>query len=74
MRMESFLRYMGNSLLIIGHFTLLWGNIETALMIKIAGGLAILPFAYRWKLWDVMVLELTFGSMDVTKLTQLLLS
>lgn len=72
MKATSFLRYIGNTLLVIGHFTLLWGSTEPALMIKIIGGSLILPFAIGLGLWDVVVLELVFGSMDVTKLIQVL--
>ena len=74
MKSTSFLRYTGNTLLVIGHFFLLWGTIETALVIKIVGGMLILPFAVKFKLWDVLALELLFGSMDVSKLYQVLVS
>ena len=74
MKATSFLRYIGNTLLVIGHFTLLWGSTEPALIIKIIGGALILPFAVGLGLWDVVVLELVFGSMDVTKLIQVLTS
>lgn len=72
MRTTSFLRYVGNTLLIIGHFVLLWGDTQTALTVKLIGGLCVLPFAIYLRLWDVVVLELTFGSMDITKLLQLI--
>jgi len=73
MRTTSFLRYLGNTLLVLGHFTLLWGDTQTALTIKIIGGLSLLPFAISWKLWDVVALELIFGGMDVTKFIQLVI-
>ena len=62
---------MGNALLVIGHFTLLWGDTQTALSIKIIGGLSLLPFAISWKLWDVVALETIFGGMDITKFAQI---
>lgn len=74
MKSTSFLRYIGNTLLVIGHFTLLWGSTEPALIIKIIGGAAILPFAVQLALWDVVALELVFGSMDITKLYQVIVS
>ena len=61
MKSTSFLRYIGNTLLVIGHFTLLWGSTEPALMIKIVGGSLILPFAIGLGLWDVVLLELVYG-------------
>ena len=74
MKTTDFLRYIGNTLLVLGHFVLLWGDTETALLIKIIGGFCILPFAFSLRLWDVVALELVFGTMDVTKLYQLLVS
>jgi len=74
MNKTSFLRYTGNTLLVIGHFVLLWGPIESALVVKIIGGLLIFPFAISYKLWDVVALEFLFGSMDVSKLYQVLFS
>lgn len=74
MKNTSLLRYTGNALLVLGHFILLWGNLETALIIKIIGGLLVLPFAIKFRLWDVVALEMLFGGMDVTRLTQALIS
>ena len=61
-------------MLIMGHFVLLWGDTQTALTVKLIGGLCVLPFAFSLRLWDVIILELTFGGMDFTKLMQLLFS
>ena len=74
MNNTSFFRYTGNALLVLGHFILLWGSLETALIIKIIGGLLVLPFAVKFRLWDVVALEMLFGSMDVTRLVQALVS
>ena len=71
-RLTSALRYAGNALLVIGHFTLLWGDTEPALVVKIIGALCILPFAFVFKLWDVVALECLLGGLDATKLVQLL--
>ena len=71
-RITSALRYAGNALLVIGHFTLLWGDTESALTVKIIGALFVLPFAFTFKLWDVVALEFLFGGLDATKLCQLL--
>ena len=71
-RITSALRYAGNALLVIGHFTLLWGDAEPALTVKILGALCVLPFAFAFKLWDVVALEFLFGGLDSTKLIQLL--
>ena len=73
-RVTSTLRYIGNALLVLGHFALLWGEPTTALTIKLVGGASILPFAFVWRLWDVIALEMLFIVLDSTKLTQLLFS
>ena len=70
MNNTAFLRYTGNTLLVIGHFALLWGDLQVALVIKIIGGLLIFPFAIKFRLWDVVALEMLFGGMDVTRLVQ----
>jgi len=74
MKTTSILRYIGNTLLVIGHFVLLWGDTQTALTIKLLGGLSVLPFAFYLRLWDVVALELLFGGMDVTRFFQLVFS
>ena len=73
-RLTSTLRYIGNALLVLGHFVLLWGDTATALTFKLSGGVAILPFAFAWRLWDVIALEMLFISLDTTKLVQVLFS
>ena len=70
----GFLRYVGNTLAIIGYFTLLWGDTQTALMLKLTSSSLVIPFALKFKLWDVLLLLLVFGSLDVTKLLQLTFS
>jgi len=50
----------------------LWGDTEPALIVKIIGALCVLPFAFVFKLWDVVALEFLFGGLDATKLIQLL--
>ena len=73
-RVTSTLRYIGNALLVLGHFVLLWGDTATALTFKLSGGFTILPFAFAWRLWDVIALEALFICLDCTKLYQLLVS
>ena len=70
----GFLRYVGNTLAIIGYFTLLWGDTQTALLLKLTSSSLVVPFVLKFKLWDVLLLLLVFGSLDVTKLLQLTFS
>ena len=65
---------MGNTLAIVGYFTLLWGDTQTGLMIKLVSSSLVVPFALRLRLWDVLALLLIFGSLDATKLFQITFS
>ena len=73
MSKTSLLRYIGNFLLIIGYFVLLWGDFKYGLLIKCVGGFLTIPFAIKLKLWDVLLLCVFYGIIEVTKLTQLFL-
>jgi len=72
MKPASVLRYIGSSLLVTGYIFLLWGDMKTALIIRIFGGASLLPFAISLRLWDVILLESFFITMDVTKFIQII--
>lgn len=65
-------RYIGNILLIIGYFVLLHVDMKIGLIIKCIGGLMSIPFAFKYKLWDVLVLCGFFSVIELSKLFQLL--
>jgi len=69
---ESLYRYLGNIFLIIGYFLLLWVNPILGLAIKCIGGALSLPFAIKYKFWDVVVICAFFFVLDVSKLVQLI--
>jgi len=73
MSKTSLLRYIGNFLLVIGYFVLLWGDFKYGLLIKCVGGFLTIPFAIKLKLWDVLLLCVFYGIIEFTKLTQLFL-
>jgi hypothetical protein len=73
MSKTNLLRYIGNFLLIIGYFVLLWGDFKYGLLIKCIGGLLTLPFAIKLKLWDVLILCVFYGVIEFAKLSQLFL-
>jgi hypothetical protein len=66
------LRWIGSILLLVGYMILLWGDINTALILRICGGLSLLPFGLKLKLWDLIGLQAFFISMDVSKLIQII--
>ena len=73
MEKSDLLRWIGNSLLIIGYQIMLWGDFKNGLMIKFIGGLLGIPFAIKLKLWDVLFLIAFFGITEISKLAQLFL-
>jgi len=72
MNKTGILRYLGNVMLIIGYQTMLWGDFKTGLALKSIGGLLSIPFAIKFKLWDVLFICTFFGISEITKLVQLL--
>lgn len=72
MERESLYRYIGNIFLITGYFTLLWVNPIVGLIIKCIGGALSVPFAVKYKLWDVVVICGFFFALDIAKLIQLI--
>ena len=73
MSRSDLLRWIGNTLLMIGYQVILWGEFKYGLMIKFIGGLLTLPFAIKLKLWDVLFLCAFFGVSELSKLIQLFL-
>ena len=73
MAKSDLLRWIGNSLLIIGYQIMLWGDFKNGLLLKCIGGLLTVPFAIKLKLWDVLFLCAFFGISEISKLSQLFL-
>ena len=73
MEKSDLLRWIGNSLLMLGYQVMLWGNFKFGLAIKFVGGLLGIPFAIKLKLWDVLFLCAFFGISEISKLSQLFL-
>lgn len=72
MERESILRLIGNTILVIGYFVMLWFDLTLGLVIKCIGGLLTIPFAIKLKLWDVLILCGFFSILDLTKILYLL--
>jgi hypothetical protein len=73
MEKSDLLRWIGNSLLMLGYQVMLWGDFKFGLAIKFVGGLLGIPFAIKLKLWDVLFLIAFFGITEISKLSQLFL-
>jgi hypothetical protein len=68
---SNLLRWIGNTLLIIGYQVMLWGDFKNGLLLKCIGGILTVPFAIKLKLWDVLFLCAFFGVSEISKLIQL---
>lgn len=71
MEKESILRLIGNATLVLGYFIMLWFDLSLGLIIKCIGGMLTVPFAFKLKLWDVLVLCGFFFILDLTKILHL---
>jgi hypothetical protein len=65
------MRYIGNILLLLGYFVLLWGDPKTGLLVKCIGNVFVIPFAIKYKFWDILVLCAFYGAIEIPKFIQL---
>jgi len=68
------LRYLGNTLTLIGYAILL--NIDPLIggIIKLVGFALVMPSCYKLKLYDVMFMLGLFGILDLVNVIRLLIS
>lgn len=67
----TLLRYIGNLLLIVGYFTLLYTNFKIGLTVKFFGGLLGIPSLLKLKMWDALIIVGFFTAIEGTRLIQL---
>jgi hypothetical protein len=72
MRNVGLFRYIGNIFLIFGYFLLLWNDPIIGLIIKCLGNFLIIPFAIRYKFWDILVLCAFYAAIEIPKLFNLI--
>jgi hypothetical protein len=72
MKNVGLFRYLGNVFLIMGYFLLLWSDPVIGLIIKCLGNFLIVPFAIKYKFWDILVLCGFYAAIEIPKLTQLI--
>jgi hypothetical protein len=68
---SNFFRYVGNILLLSGYFVLLWGDPKVGLFVKCVGNVFVVPFAIKYKFWDILALCAFYAAIEVPKLVQL---
>ena len=71
MKKSDVLRYIGNFLLLSGYFFMLWGDMSIGLLVKCIGNVFVIPFAIKYKFWDILVLCAFYGAIEIPKLIQL---
>ena len=65
-------RYIGNTLLLVGYYFLLFVDQKVGLVLRIIAPLLFLSSCIYLKLWDILVLTGIFLAMDIAKLVYLL--
>ena len=65
------LRWVGNTLLILGYQIMLWGDFKYGLLIKLVGGILTIPFVIKLKMWDALALCVFFSVNEIAKLGSL---
>jgi hypothetical protein len=73
MSKSDLLRYIGNILLLSGYFFLLWGDPKSGLIVKCIGNAFVVPFAIKYKFWDILFLCGFYAAIEIPKLIQLFL-
>ena len=71
MSKTSILRYIGNFLLILGYFFMVWVDLKVGLTVKFLAGFLTIPFSIKLRLWDVLILTGFFTVIEGTKLIDL---
>ena len=72
MEKQVLMRYIGNALLLIGYWFLLFVDQRVGLVLRIIAPLLFLPSCIRLKLYDILFLTGVFLCMDAVKLLSLL--
>lgn len=71
--MDIKLRVVGNAFTMLGYFTLLHVDPLIGSSIKIVGFILTIPFVFRMKYYDFLVLIGFFGLMDISNVIKLLI-
>jgi hypothetical protein len=72
MKNVGLFRYIGNAFLILGYFLLLWSDPIAGLLIKCIGNFLIVPFAIKYKFWDILILCSFYAVIEIPKLIHLI--
>ena len=68
---STILRYMGNALLILGYYILVWGDEKYGLIVKVIGGFLLVPSFLYFKMWDSLTLCGFYFIIEISRLYHL---
>jgi hypothetical protein len=71
---QTILRYVGNALLIIGYYALVWSDEKYGLIIKIIGGILLIPSFYYYKMWDALTLCGFYFVIEISRLIHIIVT
>ena len=74
MENQTILRYVGNALLIIGYYALVWSDEKYGLIIKIIGGTLLIPSFYYYKMWDALTLCGFYFIIEISRLIHIIVT
>ena len=67
-RLLTTLRYIGNALVILGYFVLLYIDFKWGLAVCLTANVLLFPWALKGKYWDVVVIAAFFSVLNGSKL------
>ena len=65
----TILRYYGNAQVLVGHFVLLYHSMFWGLILCFTANALLMPWAVRYKFWDVAVILGFFAVIEGSKLS-----
>jgi hypothetical protein len=68
---STIFRYLGNALLILGYYVLVWGDEKVGLIVKIIGGTLLIPSFFYYKMWDALTLCGFYFIIEISRLLHL---
>ena len=74
MEKQTILRYVGNALLIIGYYFVIWSDEKYGLIVKIVGGLLLVPSFYYYKMWDALTLCGFYFVIEISRLIHIIVT
>jgi len=65
-------RILGNFLFIFGYIIILFANVKIGILLRLVGNVMSFPYFFKIRMWDMLILRLFFGSIEIVKLISLI--